>query len=146
MVSENYFQQKLGNKKIKFMIFGRPSEYLFTNFVHYTPYVTIQHLNQLLEQYRPHVFLDLSLWPETWSYTLTLALQTRIPIFSLMKPFPSVIQERAKKVSPDTFRTFSNVSELRDLLLELVHNPPRDLFLIPPFLRYSRRWTHLLLS
>ena len=38
--------------------------------------------------------IELSLWPETYSYTLTLSMLTQLPILCLKKKFPSVIKNR----------------------------------------------------
>lgn len=144
LVQKGYFWNRF-QKKVRFVIFGQPSEHVFPDVVDVAPYTGIRHLNRLLQQYRPHAFLDLSLWPETWSYTLTLALQTRLPILSLEKPFPSVIECRGMSSSP-TFSTFSTLSELCGQLSSLLSHPPTCLLPIRPVIEYPEIWDHILLS
>ena len=62
-------------------------------------YHNINHLNELFKKHKPNLLLETNLWPETWSYTLTIAMLTRLPILSLKKPFINVIEDRLSEYS-----------------------------------------------
>ena len=64
------------------------------NFNNHYKYNNIDELNSLLIEKKPNILLELSLWPETYSYTLTLSMLTQLPILCLKKKFPSVIENR----------------------------------------------------
>ena len=64
------------------------------NFNNHYKYNNINELNNLLIEHKPNILLELSLWPETYSYTLTLSMLTQLPILCLKKKFPSVIENR----------------------------------------------------
>ena len=87
----NFLKEKDIILKYNFKIFGKSHPYLkeYTN-----PYNSIDDLNKKLIEYKPNVILETSIWPETWSYTLTLAKTTNLPIFYLKKKFNSCIKER----------------------------------------------------
>ena len=101
-------------------------------------YQTIDDLNNLLEKYKPNVLLELSLWPESFSFTLTLAMITNLPIIYQNKFYSSTVQRRLSlyhKAYP-----FNNVS---DLTLEWImklglkqFNLIKQLIYFPPFWNY----------
>lgn len=76
--------------EIDIVVFGR------TNFGYENehPYSSIDEFNELLCKYKPNIWIETSLCPETYSYTLTLLMLTKLPIFYQKKPFPSVIENR----------------------------------------------------
>jgi hypothetical protein len=89
----NFLKEKDIILKYDFKIFGKSHPYLkeYAN-----PYNSINDLNEKLIEYKPNVILETSIWPETWSYTLTLAKTTNLPIFYLKKKINSCIKERLK--------------------------------------------------
>lgn len=58
----------------------------------------IYSFNECLRNAKPNIILEASLWPETWSYTLTLAMLSSLPIISIHKDFieNSVVCDRLK--------------------------------------------------
>lgn len=76
--------------EIEIVIFGR------TNIGHENehPYSNVDELNKLLCKHKPNIWIETSLSPETYSYTLTLTMLTQLPILYQKKPFPSVIENR----------------------------------------------------
>ena len=66
----------------------------------------INELNRLLEKYKPNLLLELSIWPETYSYTLTLMMLTQLPILSLKKNMSCVVENRLSKY--DKYYIFEN--------------------------------------
>ena len=54
-------------------------------------YNTIEEFNNILIKVKPNILLELSLWPETYSYTLSLAMITSLPILCLQKMYKKFI-------------------------------------------------------
>ena len=81
------------NNKYRFIIFGYVNENIDCE--HYL-YNNIKELNELLIKYQPNVLLELSLWAETYSYTLSLAMITDLPIICLQKTnnYSTVVESR----------------------------------------------------
>jgi hypothetical protein len=76
--------------EIEIVVFGRTS----FGYENEHPYSNIDDFNELLCKYKPNIWIEASLWPETYSYTLTLVMLTQLPILYQKKPFPSVIENR----------------------------------------------------
>ena len=76
---------------VEVIIFGTLEGY--TNAYSYN---TIVDLNNLIIKYKPNLFIETSVWPETYSYTLSLMKLTNLPIIYIKKklPFDSVIENR----------------------------------------------------
>ena len=105
------------DSNIKFVVFGYVEIKNFTNVFGYN---SINELNKLLVEHKPNILLELSLWPETYSYTLTLSMITNLPIVYLKKRFTSVVENRLcnyqKKYS------FTNHKELTNLFNKYKQN------------------------
>jgi hypothetical protein len=86
--------------KIKIVIFGKLSNF---NYKHCYPYDNINDLNNLLKIHKPNMLLECSLWPETYSYTLTLSMLTELPILILKKKYFGVIDNRIKNYDKKTY-------------------------------------------
>jgi hypothetical protein len=80
------------------------------------PYSSIEELNQHLVRYSPVALLELSIWPETYSYTLTLSMLTQLPLFVLRKPASCTVMDRLSSGYADKHFVFSTVDELNGLL------------------------------
>ena len=78
-------------KNIQLVVFGKVH---IKNIKHQYSYHTIEDLNRLLEKYKPNVLFETSLWPESYSFTLSLAMTTRLPILYQNKFYPCTIQRR----------------------------------------------------
>lgn len=63
------------------------------------PYSNIQELNELLQIHKPNLWFEASIWSETYSYTLSLAMITQLPILYQNKYFPSTIKNRLANYS-----------------------------------------------
>jgi len=83
-------------------------------------YDTINDFNNLLEKYKPNLILELSLCPETYSYSLTLAILTKLPILSLKKNMDSVIEDRLSKY--ENVYYFSTIFEILELIFKHKQN------------------------
>ena len=90
------------------------------NLKNYYTYNSINELNNLFIKYKPNILLELSLWPETYSYTLTLSMLTQLPILCLKKKFPSVVENRLAKY--DKVYYFNNYNNLKELINKYKQN------------------------
>jgi hypothetical protein len=118
--------------KIKIVIFGKLSN---INYKHCYPYDNINDLNNLLKIHKPNMLLECSLWPETYSYTLTLSMLTELPILILKKKFTSVIDNRIKKYNKKTY--FKNLNEF---FLLIMKNKQNYLKTIQPIIFFNKFW------
>ena len=104
----NLKKKKIYNK-YKFRIFGTVwpilKEYSF-------PFKDINDLNMKLIEYKPNIIIEASNWPETWSYTLTLSMTTKMPILYLKKNFNSVVADRLSKYNAHEFTDINNCIDL----------------------------------
>jgi len=85
------FIEKTRNTNIQLVVFGKLED---SDYPYQYPYNGISHLNRLITELKPNILIETSIWPETYSYTLTLGMLTRLPIISYKKPIPSVVSER----------------------------------------------------
>ena len=107
----------------------------------YYTYNNIREFNQILEEQKPTLLLELSIWPETYSYTLSLSMLTTLPILCFKKDFPSVIENRLTSY-PNKYY-FSNLLELHELIMTKGQS---YLFTIEPVLYYNREWNDIFLT
>ena len=105
------------NTNITFVVFGYIE---IPNFNNHYKYNNIDELNSLLIEHKPNILLELSLWPETYSYTLTLSILTQLPILCLKKRFPSVIENRLSK--QNNIYYFTNHNSLTLLINKYTQN------------------------
>jgi hypothetical protein len=94
---------------IRIVLFGN-IPYFDNTFLEKYPYKSIDELNKLLSVHKPNLWLETSLWPETYSYTLTLMIITGLPIFYQKKPYPSVVMDRLSRY--DKSYSFDNINWL----------------------------------
>jgi len=120
-------------KNIEFVIFGHINKKC--NNVVSESYNTIYEFNELLKKYKPNVLLELSLWPETYCYTLTLGMLTKLPILSLKKNMDCVVEDRLKKYDKAYF--FSTIDDFD----YLINKYKQDYFYtIEPNIYYNDFW------
>jgi hypothetical protein len=130
----NYYK----NTNIEIVVFGSANIDYFTN--NY-PYSNIYELNDLLLKYKPNVLIELSIWPETYSYTLTLAMITQLPILYLKKNELSVVEERLS--SYNKAFSFTTLSQLSNLL----NSKKQDYFYtIDPIVYFNDFWDNYFLE
>ncbi len=109
MLLEKYIH----DNRFEFIVFGHINILGFTNFY---PYKNIHEFNELLIQHKPNILLETSMWPETYSYTLTLSKITNLPILYYNKNFPSVIKERLKNYYKSY--VFNNIFEFEKNVIQ----------------------------
>ena len=98
-------------------------------------YKDLEEFNELLIQYQPNLLIETSLWPETYSYTLSLGMLTQLPILSVKKNFDGVIQERLNKYDKAHF--FNNFLELKTLIYKVKQD---YFYTVEPVFYYNSFW------
>lgn len=130
----NYYK----NTNIEIVIFGSTNIDFITNCYSYK---NIDELNELLLKHNPNMLIELSIWPETYSYTLTLAMITQLPILYLKKNGLSVVEERLsiynKAFSFTTLTQFDT----------LINSKKQDYFYtIDPIIYFNDFWDNYFLE
>jgi hypothetical protein len=104
----NEIAKKIAKKKnIEIVIFGKAH---ISKIKQQFSYENIEDLNKLLEKHRPNILLELSIWPESFSFTLTLAMLTGLPIIYQNKFMNNTVQRRLALYK--NAHMFDNVYEL----------------------------------
>ena len=120
------------NSSVKIIVIGY---IVLENFRDFYPYTSIAEFNEILAEHKPNAILELTIWPETYSYTLSMAMITDLPIFYLKKSFRSVVIQRLQSY-PKAYG-FSNLFELK----ELVQVKKQDyLYTIQNVMYYNTKW------
>ena len=132
--------------KIEFCVIGYISDIPAFNkeipdFDSFCPYNNIDEFNNLLIKYNPNIIIELSMWPETYSYTLTLSMLTELPILYLNKPDNSVVLDRLKNYE----KAYSFEEE--DNLVELIKMHKQNYFYtVIPVIYYNVFWSNLFIN
>jgi hypothetical protein len=126
------------NKNIEIVVLGIVN---INNFNNYFSYNSIEELNNLVQNKKINVLIELSLWPETYSYTLTLAMTMELPIMYLIKKFNSTINERLKYYSKSY--SFNTIEELHILINRYKQN---YFYKIQPVICYSKFWNDMFIT
>ena len=104
-------------------------------------YKDLDEFNELLIKYQPNLLIETSLWPETYSYTLSLAMLTQLPILSIKKNFDGVVQERLSKYEKAHF--FTNFVELKSLVYKLKQD---YFYTVEPLFYYNSFWDNYFIN
>jgi hypothetical protein len=104
-----------------------PKQYMYKN---------VRELNRLLEQHRPQLWVEISLWPETYSYTLSLAMATQLPILYQKKYFPSTVVSRLSQYTKSY--EFDHIRAVSLKYLEAISQP--FFYTIEPTIYYPPFW------
>jgi hypothetical protein len=107
---------KNNNLNIKVIIFGHTN----IDYEHQYKYNNIDELNNLLKIHKPNLLFETSIWPETYSYTLTLSMLTQLPILSFKKNFKNVIENRLNSYDKKYF--YENIEDFFNLVNVLKQN------------------------
>ena len=131
-----YFQDN--NKNIEIVVFGKyDNDKKYKNVRHYL-YSDIFQLNNLLIQHKPNVLLELSIWRETYSFTLTLGMITNLPILYSRKTGDYTVEDRLSKY--DKSVPFDSIYELEPLIQKHKQN---FLYTISRSIYYNSFWDKL---
>lgn len=118
---------------VKLVIFGHcldpgyPYQYRYNN---------INEFNALVQEHKPNFWLETSMWPETYSYTLTQIMLSQLPILYQKKNYPSVIENRLSTYSKAF--SFDNVDNISyEMICSLKQN---YFYNIEPVIYYGKFW------
>ena len=135
IISLNEYVKK-NNLNIEIVIFG----YINSNNIKQKAYNNIDELNNLLIEYKPNLLIDASIWPETYSYSLTLMMLTQLPILSIEKQY-CTIKNRLEKYNKSSF--FENLNEC----IELIFTNKQDYFYtIEPTIYFNSFWDNYFIT
>jgi len=131
IINELYNLIKLNNFNMEIVVFG----YINNPNIKNTYYNSINELNELLIEYKPNIIIETSIWQETYSYTLTLSMLTKLPILSYYKSYKYVVNNRLKNYDKSYF--FCNIDECVSLI-----NTHKQYFFhtIEPTIFYNSFW------
>tara|TARA_Y100000992_G_scaffold282956_1_gene231874 strand:- start:3303 stop:5318 length:2016 start_codon:yes stop_codon:yes gene_type:complete len=107
----NYINENNLHDKFELKIFGITS--IHVN-IQRESYKDIDMLNNQLIDFKPNIILEASIWPETWSYTLTLSKIISCPILYLKKNFNSVVPSRLQDIESYEFNTVDECVNLME--------------------------------
>ena len=100
-------------------------------------YQNIKELNELIIKYKPNIWIESTIWPETYSFSLSLMMITDLPILYLKKNFKSVIENRLSNYKKAI--SFKNINNLIDY--ELIETNAQNYFYtISPYIYYNNFW------
>lgn len=136
----NELWKKIKQKKnIELIIFGKVH---IKQIKHQYSYHTIDDLNKLLITHKPNILFETSLWPESFSFTLSLAMITRLPILYQNKFYPSTVQRRLSLYNKAY--SFDNIVNLN---LKSIINKGQDyLYTIKPYVYFPPFWEEYFLN
>jgi hypothetical protein len=118
---------------VKLVLFGQS---LDPSYPHQYRYSSIHEFNNLIEQHKPNLWFETSMWPETYSYTLTQMMLTQLPILYQKKNYPSVIENRLSTYSKAY--SFDNVDNIS---YEMIYSLKQNYFHnIEPVIYYGKFW------
>jgi len=120
------------NTNIKIVVFGCVSNFSNKNIYFYN---NIDELNHLLITHNPNIIFETSIWPETYSYTLTLSMLTELPIITLNKYFDGVIANRLSSYNKTQF-----VKNLNELTIAVNKYKQDFFYTIKPVIYFNNFW------
>ena len=126
----NFIQKN--NINMKIIVFGHTIE---NSILEFHRYYNINELNNLLIKHKPNLILETSIWPETYSYTLSLSMITNLPIISFQKKYYSVIANRLLNYEKKYF--FETIPEFIELASKHQQN---YFFTIDPTIYFNSFW------
>lgn len=130
----NYYK----NTNVYIIVFGITNNNSIDN---YYPYKNINELNDLLIIHKPNILIELSVWPETHSYTLTISMLTQLPILFLKKNGCSVIEDRLSRYNKAY--SFETIDEFDNLIYSKKQN---YFYTIEPVIYFNEFWDNYFLT
>jgi hypothetical protein len=127
------------NININFVVFGNIN--IKNTNVTVCPYNSVSKLNNLLILHKPNIMLELSIWPETYSFVLTLYSIINLPLLILKKPKNSVIVDRAKELNIEYY-----ILDTIDDIFLYMDKAKYSFNTIRPELKYNNYWDRLFIS
>ena len=130
-----YYKKKSG---VEIVVIGNVVIPEFNNFFYYN---SIDGFNKILLKVKPHILFELSLWPETYSYTLTLGMLTNLPILYFKKTFESVVENRLSNY--DKAYPFHSIDQFNKLIYKHKQN---HFYTILPIIYFNKFWNDLFIT
>jgi len=121
------------NNNIECILFGCMDN--FKSKIKNIIYNSIDEFNNLLLQYKPNLIIETSIWPETYSFTLTLMMLTQLPIIYFKKTFDGVIKNRLEKYNKKY--CIENISELDTFIYKVKQD---YFYTIEPIVYFNSFW------
>ena len=129
------------NDNIEIVVFGKFNNKKKFNNINSYLYYNVTELNSLLVKYKPNILLELSLWNETYSFSLTLGMATNLPILYIKKTENFTIENRLSNY--DKSYSFKDLTKLEDLIKKY----KQDYFYeIDTNIYYNSFWNNLFLN
>ena len=119
------------SEKYEVIIFGS----IHINYKNQYPYKNINELNSLLNKFKPNILIETSIWPETYSYTLSLCIITELPIMFIKKKFPSVIENRLSN-----YNNAFSYDNIKDMYGDFELKKQNYLYTIEPIIYFNSFW------
>ena len=126
------------NDNLDVIVFGRVNMFYEKQY----EYNSIEELNYLLTLYKPNLWVETSLWSETYSYTLTIMMLTHLPIFYQKKTFPSTIESRL--ASYTDAEPFDNIETVMDS--DIISKRQDYFYTIEPKIYFNEFWDNYFTS
>ncbi len=127
---------------VQFIVFGL-FNYEHENLIKLS-YNNIIELNELLIKYKPTIMIELSIWPETYSYVLTLYSIIKLPLIILNKNDNNNIVINRSIENNIQHTIANNIYEIKNIINK---NPISNvLHTIFPQIKYHRYWDELFVS
>jgi len=123
----------INNNLYDVIVFGN----LFVDYDKQYFYKNINELNELLIKYKPNIWIESTLSPETYSYCLTLQIITELPILYLNKNFISVVENRLSNYKKSY--EYFNIKQIIDNRLIEKH-AQNYFYTISPIIYYNEFW------
>jgi hypothetical protein len=120
------------NDLVEIVVFGLCN---ISDFKNQYIYHSINELNELLIKFKPNILMELSIWPETYSYTLSLKMITKLPIIYFKKTGNFVVEDRLSKY--DKAYPFETLEEF-DKLIKL--HKQNYFYTIKPVIYFNDFW------
>ena len=129
----NFYKNR---NNIRFVVFGSLCDYV-DSFTSEYVYENINDFNNLLIIHKPNIIIELSIWPETYSYTLSLSIITQLPILYLNKNNYCPVEDRLSRYNKAY--SFCNLSELDNL----IYSKKQDYFYtVEPIIYFNDFWNN----
>jgi hypothetical protein len=128
---------KNNNLNIEIIVFGSLPDIDLTQ----NKYSNIEEFNNLLIKYKPNLLLECSIWPETYSYTLTMMMRTQLPILFKRKSFELVVNNRLENYAKSFI-----FNDLNDCIKQIYYNKQDYFYTISPIIYFNPFWDNYFIT
>lgn len=133
-VLDRIFQMIEKRNDVELVVFGKAHIKHLDNQYSYN---SILDFNNLLEKHKPNILLELSLWPETFSFTLSLAMITKLPIIYHNKFYSNTVQRRIS-----LYQNASSFDDVDSLSIDWIINKKQNyLYTVKPCIYFPPFWS-----